>query len=939
MPNTGYSLGNRTIPARLAAALTILFGMVSLCGWAFHLPALTSVLPGAVEMKANTACSLVLSGIALLILASRTSRRGELAARCLAAIVVVIGTATFAEYAFDWQLGMDELLFKDSVGAFAFFRGRMSPFSAFAFIALGIALLGMTARSWQNTAKTSAMVSAAIGMVSLIGYLWNANELTTDRWLPPVAINSALCFALMSAGILIVPGKPARPVEVRAVTLTAVEMKILAGFLVAIGLLLFGGSYTYRNSVQFAESVEWIAHTQEVRTAVAELYGSVAGAEVAERDFFLTKAHEPLDEYHRLIDQLQHDLVKLDALVADNPEQHRNFLATQTVVNARLRTLESALLAFDTFGLQATRAVLALSRHAATVEDVHAATIAMDAVEVKLLESRQSSTARVRFNTLISLLVTLAVATALFYAFFRGIHREMLARRAAEQALRESDQYNRSVIESSPDCVAILTNEALITQMTPQGMKLLDIEDFASVAGTDWCAFWSGEHRDEARAAVASARDGNPARFEGFSATRRGVPKWWDIIVMPVRIAGGQPERLIAVARDITEVKRGATNLLAANRFLDSLIENLPAMVVVKDAATLKFVRVNKIFEEIIGHPKAQLLGKATHDLFSPAEADFIVAKDREALAQGGMVDIPRQSIQTAHLGLRTFHTMKVPIGDEAGEPQYLLAISVDITERELAEEAIHELNEALQEKAAQLESTNKELESFSYSVSHDLRAPLRAIDGFSEIIEQDYKDKLDQEGRRYLSVIRQNSNRMGALIDDLLAFSRLGRQPLTTAEVNVESLVREVVQEVLTAERANADNHATLPSIEIGPLPTTLGDRGLLRQVWINLISNAVKYSSKNHQPRISVSGCQVDAENHYSVRDNGVGFNMDYAQKLFGVFQRLHRNDEFSGTGVGLAIVHRVVSRHGGRVWAEGRVNDGAVFTFALPTEHQNG
>jgi two-component system, sensor histidine kinase and response regulator len=151
--------------------------------------------------------------------------------------------------------------------------------------------------------------------------------------------------------------------------------------------------------------------------------------------------------------------------------------------------------------------------------------------------------------------------------------------------------------------------------------------------------------------------------------------------------------------------------------------------------------------------------------------------------------------------------------------------------------------------------------------------------------------------------------------------------------------LVREVVQEVLTAERDHADSHATLPSIEIGTLPATLGDRGLLRQVWINLISNAVKYSSKNRQPRISVSGCQVEAENHYSVRDNGVGFNMDYAQKLFGVFQRLHRNDEFSGTGVGLAIVHRVVTRHGGRVWAEGRVNDGAVFTFALPTEHQNG
>jgi PAS domain S-box-containing protein len=938
MPNTGYSLGNRILPARLAAAVTILIGMVSLTGWALHLQALTSVLPGAVEMKANTAFSLLLIGSAVFILAAGPSKRSELAARYLAAVVLLIGTATLAEYAFGWRLGMDEFLFKDSMGVFAFFPGRMSPFSAIAFIALCFALLGMTVKSLKTTAKIAATLGGAIGLVSLVGYMWNANELITDRWLPPVAINTAFCFTLLGAAILFLPNKIALPAEARIVTLAAVEMKILAGFLVAITLLLFGGSFTYHTSVQFADSVEWIAHTQEVRAAVADLYGSVAGAEVAERDFFLTKSPEPLNEYQRLTVRVQHDLEQLAARIADNPEQHRNFLATQSVVDARLRSLAAALIAFNTYGLPATRAVLALSRNLATVESVHAATAAMDAVEVNLLKGRQASTARVRFTTLISLLATLAVASALFYAFFRGIHREMLARRGAEQALRDSDQYNRSIIESSPDCVAILTTDAQITQMTPQGMKLLDIEDFASIAGTDWCAFWGGEHRAEARAAIASARDGNAARFEGFSATRRGVPKWWDIIVMPVRTSGGQPERLISVARDITEVKRTATNLISANRFLDSLIENLPAMIAVKDAATLKFVRVNKFCEELTGYPKEELLGKTAHEIFSAADADYVVAKDREALAQGTVVDIPRQSIHTAHLGLRTFHTMKVPIGDDEGKPQYLLAISLDITERELAEEAIRELNVALQGKAAQLESTNKELESFSYSVSHDLRAPLRAIDGFAEIIEEDYRDKFDDEGRRYLSVIRQNSKRMGALIDDLLEFSRLGRQPVTNAEVNVESLVREVVQDVLATERSDAQGSAP-PSIEIGPLPSALGDRGLLRQVWTNLISNAVKYSSKSKQPMIAISGCQVEAENHYSVRDNGVGFDMDYADKLFGVFQRLHRNDEFSGTGVGLAIVHRVVTRHGGRVWAEGRVNDGAVFTFALPMEHQNG
>jgi light-regulated signal transduction histidine kinase (bacteriophytochrome) len=249
-------------------------------------------------------------------------------------------------------------------------------------------------------------------------------------------------------------------------------------------------------------------------------------------------------------------------------------------------------------------------------------------------------------------------------------------------------------------------------------------------------------------------------------------------------------------------------------------------------------------------------------------------------------------------------------------------------------ESLVEKLNAELRDKAAQLEVTNKELESLSYSISHDLRAPLRAIDGFSQMMQEDYQERLDAEGKRYLSVIRQNSSRMGALIDDLLEFSQLGRQPVAQGDVNVDALVREVVEEVLNSEPRGEHGAATAaPQIEVGPLPPARGDLGLLRQVWTNLIANAVKYSGKVQRPFIQVSGSEVGAENHYSVRDNGVGFNMQYADQLFRVFQRLHRADEFGGTGVGLAIVHRIVTRHGGRVWAEGVVDNGAVFSFSLP------
>jgi PAS domain S-box-containing protein len=537
-------------------------------------------------------------------------------------------------------------------------------------------------------------------------------------------------------------------------------------------------------------------------------------------------------------------------------------------------------------------------------------------------------------TTLISLLVTLALASAIFIVLFRGVRREMRARRDAEHALRGSELYNRSIVDSSPDCLAILTSDARLSQMTPQGLRLMEVNDFGSIANTDWFAFWNGEDQAAARRAVAAALGGSAGRFQGQCATQAGTPKWWDVIVMPIQSGDGKTERLLAVSRDITEVKCAEADLTAANRFLDSLIENLPLMIFVKDAVNLHYVRLNRAGEDLMGISREEMIGKTDRDFFPPEEADFYINRDREALSAGRLVEMPEHSIHTRLLGVRTLHTMKLPIQGPEGKPEFLLGISVDVSERKLAESAVRELNAALLAKAAQLEATNKELESFSYSVSHDLRAPLRAVDGFALMLEEDYKERIDAEGLRYISVIRQNSRRMGALIDDLLTFSRLGRQPVAHGEVNVDSLVREVVEEVLhTASFGERGDAATAPHIEVEPLPPARGDRGLLRQVWANLIANAVKYSSKAARPFIQVSGRQVGAENHYSVRDNGVGFDMAYAGQLFRVFQRLHRADEFSGTGVGLAIVHRVVTRHGGRVWAEGKVDHGAVFSFALP------
>lgn len=236
-------------------------------------------------------------------------------------------------------------------------------------------------------------------------------------------------------------------------------------------------------------------------------------------------------------------------------------------------------------------------------------------------------------------------------------------------------------------------------------------------------------------------------------------------------------------------------------------------------------------------------------------------------------------------------------------------------------------LEERVRQRTADLARANKELEAFSYSVSHDLRAPLRAIDGFSRMLEEDYRDRLDDEGCRLLHVVRTNAQRMGDLIDDILEFSRMGRLDLATREVDMDGLAREVANELQAAAAGRDLNFA------IHQLPPTHGDTAMIRQVLVNLLANAVKFTRARSPAVVEVGGSAGEEENVYYVKDNGAGFDMQYVDKLFGVFERLHAREQFDGTGIGLAIVKRIIERHGGRVWAEARVDAGATFHFSLP------
>ncbi len=430
--------------------------------------------------------------------------------------------------------------------------------------------------------------------------------------------------------------------------------------------------------------------------------------------------------------------------------------------------------------------------------------------------------------------------------------------------------------------------------------------------------------------------------------------RYWSPLNVPVLDAAGELAFIIHRVEDVTkliaesartealtersvhmqaELVRGAQELQRVNdelrmtnealgrtqRFLDAVVENIPNMVFVKDAKQLAFELFNRAGEQLLGLPRAQLLGKTDFDFFPRDEAEFFQRKDRETLASGKLLDIPEEPIQTGS-GRRWLHTKKVPILDEHGEPQYLLGISEEITELKAAQDA---LRRAHDETAA----LNNELEAFSYSVSHDLRAPLRSIDGFSQAVLEDYGSRIDPPGRDMLERIRNGAQRMGLLIDDLLRLSRVTRSPLMRAPVNLSELSRGIVDEIKKAEPQREVEVVIADGLVVN------GDGPLLRVAMENLWSNAWKFTSKTPKARIEL-GVLLDAAGArtYFLRDNGAGFDMAYAKRLFSPFQRLHGATEYPGTGIGLATVSRIVQRHGGRVWADAVRDQGATFFFQL-------
>ncbi len=700
------------------------------------------------------------------------------------------------------------------------------------------------------------------------------------------------------------------------------ERNIQIGFASAVFIIVAVGAAALRSTAATVESAGWVAHTLEVRAELEATFADLIGAETAVRGYVITGDTTYLTPYDSARVQLGGLLAELRALIADNPEQLKRLDSLATLVSVRLERSHWTVDTRRTGGSSAAARAVIGGRGKELMQQIRGMVRQMEDEEGRLLAQRSAALqSKARLARLAAwggalIAVTLAViASAL-------ISRELAGRRRAEQALGETQTRFRQVVASST--AVIYANTVSGATFSPSWVS----ENVTRITGygpdeplqpTWWLDNLHPDDRERVLAEMPALLANDHLTIEYRFRYKDGTYHWVHDEARLLRSAAGTPVEVFGSWVDITDRRRAEETLqVSEEQFRTLAVTANDAIISADSRGDITYFNpgAERIFgyapEEVTGKPLTVLMPERFRDAHRAGLARYLAT--REARVVGKTVELAGRKKDGTEFPL------ELSLASWRHGPEVAFtAIIRDITERKRGEDT-------LRRHTAQLEAANAELDAFAYSVSHDLRAPLRGIDGFSQALLEDYADRLDGTGKDYLARVRSGSQRMATLIDDLLNLSRVTRSQMHLAAVDLSALARGIAADLQKGDPERRAEFIIAPGLQVH------ADPGLMRVVLQNLLDNAWKFTGKRPHARIEVGSATHDGRPAYFVRDNGAGFDMTYVHKLFGAFQRLHGAEQFDGTGVGLATVQRVIHRHGGRVWAEAVVDGGATFYFTL-------